>query len=99
MLNNENAILVLVPRHPERASKIIKDIKKLGLNPSLFSKNEFKIDLSNKINLIDEIGYLEDLFSQANIAFIGGSLIPRGGQNFLEGIKVFPSNIFWKKFL
>ena len=87
MLNNENTILVLVPRHPERVSKIIKDIKKLGINPSLFSQNNLKIDLSNTINLIDEIGYLESLFSQANIAFIGGSLIPRGGQNFLEALK------------
>ena len=87
MLNNENAILVLVPRHPERASKIIRDLKKSGFNPTLFSKNNLKIDLSNTINLIDEIGYLESLFSQANIAFIGGSLIPRGGQNFLEALK------------
>ena len=87
MLNNENAILVLVPRHPERASKIVRDLKKSGINPSLFSKNNLKIDLSNSINLIDEIGYLESLFSQANIAFIGGSLIPHGGQNFLEALK------------
>ena len=79
--------MVLVPRHPERVSKIIKDIKKSGINPSLFSKNNLKIDLSNSINLIDEIGYLESLFSQANIAFIGGSLIPHGGQNFLEALK------------
>ena len=87
MLNHENAILVLVPRHPERVSKITRDLKKSGINPSLFSKNNLKIDLSNKINLIDEIGYLESLFSQANIAFIGGSLIPHGGQNFLEALK------------
>ncbi len=87
MLNHENAILVLVPRHPERSSKIIRDLKKSGINPSLFSKNNFKIDLSNTINLIDEIGYLETLFSQADIAFIGGSLIPHGGQNFLEALK------------
>ena len=87
MLNNENAILVLVPRHPERVSKIVKDIKKTGINPSLFSRNNLKIDLSNTINLIDEIGYLESLFSQATIAFIGGSLIPHGGQNFLEALK------------
>ena len=32
-------------------------------------------------------GYLEDLFSLADIAFIGGSLIPHGGQNFLEAVK------------
>ena len=87
MLDNENTILVLAPRHPERISKILKEIKSYGLRPSLFSKNEFKIDYSNKINLIDKIGYLEDLFSLGSIAFIGGSLIPRGGQNFLEAVK------------
>ncbi len=87
MLDNENTILVLAPRHPERISKILKEIKSYGLKPSLFSKNEFKIDYSNKINLIDKIGYLEDLFSLGSIAFIGGSLIPRGGQNFLEAVK------------
>ena len=87
MLNNENAILVLVPRHPERASKIVREANKLGLNPTLFSENEYQIDLLNTINLIDEIGYLESLFSRAEIAFIGGSLIPHGGQNFLEALK------------
>ena len=87
MLNNENSILVLAPRHPERVSKILKEIKKSGFSPSLFSKNEFKIDYSNKINLIDEIGHLEGLFSLGDIAFIGGSLIPRGGQNFLEAVR------------
>ena len=87
MLTDENIILVLAPRHPERVSKIFKELKNSGLHPSLFSKNEFKIDYSNKINLIDEIGHLEDLFSLGDIAFIGGSLIPRGGQNFLEAVK------------
>ena len=37
--------------------------------------------------MIDEIGYLEDLFSLADIAFIGGTLIPHGGQNFLEAVR------------
>ena len=87
MLSDDNIILVLAPRHPERVSKIFKELKSSGLHPSLFSKNEFKIDYSNKINLIDEIGHLEDLFSLGDIAFIGGSLIPRGGQNFLEAVK------------
>lgn len=87
LLKSNNVILVIAPRHPERVSKIFKDIKKLGMNPSLFSKNDLKIDFSKKINLIDEIGHLEDLFSLADIAFIGGSLIPHGGQNFLEAVK------------
>ena len=87
MLSDDNVILVLAPRHPERVTKIFKELKNSGLYPSLYSKNEFKLDYSNKINLIDEIGYLEDLFSLGDIAFIGGSLIPRGGQNFLEAVK------------
>ncbi len=87
MLSDDNIILVLAPRHPERVPKIFKELKNSGFYPSLFSKNEFKIDYSNKINLIDEIGHLEDLFSLGDIAFIGGSLIPRGGQNFLEAVK------------
>ena len=86
MLDLKETILVLAPRHPERVPKILREIKKNVTNLSLFSKNEFKIDYTKKINLIDEIGYLENLFSLADIAFIGGSLIPRGGQNFLEAV-------------
>ena len=87
MLSDDDIILVLAPRHPERVSKIYKELKNSGSHPYLFSKNKFKIDYSSKINLIDKIGYLEDLFSLGDIAFIGGSLIPRGGQNFLEAVK------------
>lgn len=87
ILDNKDVILILAPRHPERVSKIFKEIKRRGINQSLFSKNKLKIDFTKKINLIDEIGHLEDLFSLADIAFIGGSLIPRGGQNFLEAVK------------
>ena len=87
ILDNKDVILILAPRHPERVSKIFKEIERRGINQSLFSKNKLKIDFTKKINLIDEIGHLENLFSLADIAFIGGSLIPRGGQNFLEAVK------------
>ena len=87
ILDNKDVILILAPRHPERVSKIFKEIERRGINQSLFSKSKLKIDFTKKINLIDEIGHLEDLFSLADIAFIGGSLIPRGGQNFLEAVK------------
>ena len=83
----QKIILVIAPRHPERTNKILKTIKKFNLEVSLFSKNNFQLDFSKKINLIDEIGHLEKLFSIADIAFIGGSLIPHGGQNFLEAVR------------
>ena len=87
LLKNEKAILILVPRHPERAHKIYKEMKNLNLEIALFTENNFQIDFTKRINLIDEIGYLEDLFSLADIAFIGGTLIPHGGQNFLEAVR------------
>jgi len=87
LLKNEKAILILVPRHPERAHKIYKEMKNFNLEIALFTENNFQIDFSKRINLIDEIGYLEDLFSLADIAFIGGTLIPHGGQNFLEAVR------------
>ena len=87
-----------LPQGIQKEFQNFQRIKNFGLYPSLFSKNEFKIDYSNKINLIDEIGYLEDLFSLGDIAFIGGSLIPRGGQNFLEAVS-FPSISSGKSFI
>ena len=76
-----------MPRHPERAQKIYNKLMQTNKNISLFSKDNFSIDFSKKIILVDKIGYLENLFSLADIAFIGGSLIPHGGQNFLEAVK------------
>ena len=73
-----------MPRHPERAQKIYNKLIQTNKNISLFSKNNFSIDFSKKIILVDKIGYLENLFSLADIAFIGGSLIPHGGQNPIE---------------
>ena len=86
-INTDNTILILVPRHPERAQKIYNKLIQTNKNISLFSKDNFSIDFSKKIILVDKIGYLENLFSLADIAFIGGSLIPHGGQNFLEAVK------------
>ena len=43
MLCNEKAILVLVPRHPERASKIVREANKLGQDPTLFSENDYQM--------------------------------------------------------
>ena len=86
-LDLENIIIILVPRHPDRAKAVYKKINDTGLSISLFSEENSKLDYSKQVILVDKIGHLESLFSIADIAFIGGSLIPHGGQNFLEAVK------------
>ena len=45
------------------------------------------LDLSYEIPLVDKMGLVESFFKIADIAFMGGTLIPHGGQNFLEAVK------------
>ena len=44
------------------------------------------------------MGFVESFFSVADLAFIGGTLIPHGGQNFLEAVKIWIANLFWIKY-
>ena len=79
--------IVLVPRHPDRTKSIKDIIESFDLSYVIFSKNNFDLDFSKQVILVDTIGNLESLYAIADIAFIGGTLINHGGQNFLEGVK------------
>lgn len=77
------AVLVLAPRHPERFSEVAALVEQLGFRMwrrSLWSGQE----LAGTVFLLDSIGELAALYSLATIAFVGGSLVPRGGHNILE---------------
>lgn len=71
--------LVLAPRHPERAEAV----RELAAEPG-------RACLLSKwapgwtILVVDRIGVLFDLYGRSDAAFIGGSLVPKGGQNLLE---------------
>ncbi|MBF0177794.1 MAG: 3-deoxy-D-manno-octulosonic acid transferase [Magnetococcales bacterium] len=74
--------LILVPRHPERTGTVAGIISRHGLPFSLFSQT--RGSWPQPLLLVDEIGWLTRLYGVARIVFVGGSLIPHGGQNFLE---------------
>jgi 3-deoxy-D-manno-octulosonic-acid transferase len=77
------AVLLLAPRHPERFSEVAALVDQLGFRlwrRSLWSGQE----LAGSVFLVDSIGELAALYSLATIAFVGGSLVPRGGHNILE---------------
>lgn len=77
-------LFIIAPRHPHRGIEIQQRLQKeLGLNVSLRSKDE-DICENTDVYIADTIGELGLWFSICPLVFIGGSLIPHGGQNFME---------------
>ena len=83
-LNDSNFHLVLIPRHPHRSEEVRKILED---NKVAYVKFSNVLDLSYEITLVDKMGLVESFFKIADIAFMGGTLIPHGGQNFLEAVK------------
>ncbi len=79
-----NLLTVMVPRHPHRGVEIKEKLEKeYGLNVSLRSSDE-KISKKTDVYIADTIGELGIFYELIDVVFIGGSLIPHGGQNFME---------------
>lgn len=78
-----NALLILVPRHADRFNQVAELLHNSGLNYAQRSKNQ-AIHSNTQVYLADTVGELMLWFAVANIAFIGGSLVPFGGHNILE---------------
>jgi len=78
-----DSLLILVPRNPERSREVQELCQKASFKTVIRSKGEIPSDDTN-IFLIDTIGELMVFFAASNVAFVGGSLIPKGGHNLLE---------------
>ena len=78
-----NLLTICVPRHPHRADSIEKMFLKRGLNVARRSRKE-AIGPKTDVYLADTIGEMGLLYRLAPVVFVGGSLIPFGGQNMLE---------------
>ena len=83
-LNDSNFHLVLIPRHPHRSEEVRNILED---NQVTYAKFSNVLDLSYEMTLVDKMGLVESFFKIADIAFMGGTLIPHGGQNFLEAVK------------
>ena len=78
-----NLLTICVPRHPHRAEEIEKMLQKRGLTVARRSRQE-SITPQIDVYLADTIGEMGLLYRLAPVVFVGGSLIPFGGQNMLE---------------
>lgn len=76
---------IIAPRHPERGKAIAETVAGKGLKVRRRALGELP-DSTTDIYIADTIGELGTLYALTKVAFIGGSLIPRGGQNPIEAI-------------
>lgn len=76
-------LLILVPRHPERFATAKDLVQKAGFNYIQRSRGEIPSN-STQIVIGDTMGELMLLYGIADLAFVGGSLVERGGHNPLE---------------
>jgi 3-deoxy-D-manno-octulosonic-acid transferase len=79
-------VMVLAPRHPERAGAVEQLIQDRGLQAIRLTawRMEPSPILGGAVLLVDTVGELSSLYALASVAYVGGSLIPHGGQNPLE---------------
>lgn len=77
------AVMILAPRHPERFAEVERLLENVGMphwRRSLWSGES----IVSGVLLIDTIGELSSLYQLGTLAFVGGSLVQRGGHNIIE---------------
>ncbi len=80
-----DTLLIITPRHVERAYKIESLVRERGLVCQLRTDlNETGRRRVAPVVIMDTIGELQSLYGVASIVFCGGSLVPKGGHNILE---------------
>lgn len=83
----ENLLVVIVPRHPQRFDEVGSLIEQHGLLMQRRSANE-PVSPNTQVVLGDSMGEMFSYYTACDIAFIGGSLLPYGGQNLIEPCSV-----------
>ncbi|MDB5978987.1 MAG: 3-deoxy-D-manno-octulosonic acid transferase [Pseudomonas sp.] len=83
LLSHPDALLILVPRHPERFNSVHDLCQQQGFDTVRRSAGQ-AVTASTSVLLGDTMGELLFLYALADCAFVGGSLVPNGGHNLLE---------------
>ncbi len=77
-------LLILAPRHPERVAQVETAVVAHGMAVVRRSALPQGRNGAKEVILLDTVGELSGLYAVGSVSFVGGSLIPRGGQNLLE---------------
>ena len=89
----QNHILVIVPRHPNRIKNILSSLDHFNYNIAVRSK---KNPVTNKtdIYIADTIGELKNFIAGSEFVLMGGSFVPKGGHNILEVAQLGKAVVF-----
>ena len=79
-------LLVLAPRHTHRCDQVRRALQSSGQSVVSYSDGG-GLGLCDQVFLVDVMGGLDAFFELASVAFVGGSLVPVGGHNFLEAVR------------
>jgi 3-deoxy-D-manno-octulosonic-acid transferase len=82
-----DALLLLVPRHPQRFDEVFALVRARGL-ACVRRSSAAPVERATRVVLGDSLGEMLAYCAAADVAFVGGSLLPLGGQNLLEPIAV-----------
>jgi 3-deoxy-D-manno-octulosonic-acid transferase len=83
------ARLVVAPRHPARAATIVAQLERHGFD--VVRRSDLGgpvVPRADQVVLLDTVGELEGVYALADAVFVGGSLVPHGGQNVMEPASV-----------
>jgi 3-deoxy-D-manno-octulosonic-acid transferase len=83
LADHPDALLVLAPRHPERAQQVLSLISSRGLVTQRSSMG-LTVDTKTQVLLVDQTGLLMQFFAAIGVIFMGGSLVMTGGHNPIE---------------
>lgn len=78
-----DALLLIAPRHPERFRAVESAVRSLGFSVATRSADRVP-SAAHQVFVIDAMGELMQFYAAADLAFVGGSLVPIGGHNVLE---------------
>jgi 3-deoxy-D-manno-octulosonic-acid transferase len=81
-------LTVIVPRHPQRFAQVEALLKKRGLAYEKRSSLKDAVASRTKIILGDSMGEMYAYYASADLCLIGGSLLPFGGQNLIEAMRL-----------
>ena len=82
-VQHPRAVMILAPRRPERFSAVAALLEHMSIRFS--RRSEWNGEpLAGGVFLLDTIGELAALYALADVAFVGGSLVPHGGHNIIE---------------